>query len=94
MKAKIFRRPFFVNLFPILPSLLPPFVFDTLFTPSYIDRLRLSGETKLDQWVIGIFSFVPRAPGLVFSMTYLRGKLAPSAVLPLLRKGSRGFPHR
>ena len=36
MKAKIFRGPFFVNLFPALPWFLPPFVFDTLSTPSYI----------------------------------------------------------
>ena len=38
--------------------------------------------------------FRSEAPGLVFSVTYLRGKLAPSAVLPLLRSGSQGFPHR
>jgi branched-subunit amino acid transport protein AzlD len=36
VKAKIFRGPFFVNLFPALPWFLPPFVFDTLSTPSYI----------------------------------------------------------
>jgi hypothetical protein len=38
--------------------------------------------------------FRSEAPGLVFSVTYLRGKLAPSAVLPLLWSGSQGFPHR
>ena len=37
--------------------------------------------------------FGSKAPGLVFSTTYLRGKLAPSAVLPLLRSASQGFPH-
>ena len=38
--------------------------------------------------------FDSRAPVLVFSMTYLRGKLAPSAVLPIPWIGSQGFPHR
>ncbi len=38
--------------------------------------------------------FRSEPPGLVFSVTYLRGKLVPSAVLPLLWSGSQGFPHR
>jgi hypothetical protein len=39
--------------------------------------------------------FRSEAPGLVFSVTYLRGKLAPSAVLPASSKReSQGFPHR
>jgi len=47
----------------------------------------------------GAFSYVPRppeaaqSPGLVFSTTYLRGKLAPSTV-PLACARGRGFPHR
>ena len=32
--------------------------------------------TKLDQWVIGIFSFVPRAPGLLISRSY--GRVMPA----------------
>jgi hypothetical protein len=36
--------------------------------------------------------FDSRAPVLVFSMTYLRGKLAPSAVLPILVDREPGLP--
>jgi hypothetical protein len=46
-----------------------------------ISWCRPLAATELDQWDIGIFSFVPRAlppMGGIFSMTYLRGKLAPS----------------
>ncbi|HEX9911083.1 MAG TPA: hypothetical protein VGA86_09365 [Desulfatiglandales bacterium] len=33
-------------------------------------------KTKLDQWAIGIFSFVPRAPGLLISRSY--GRVMPA----------------
>jgi hypothetical protein len=37
--------------------------------------------------------FRSKSPGLLFSPTYLRGKLAPSTV-PLAYARGRGFPHR
>ena len=37
--------------------------------------------------------FSSKSPGLLFSMTYLRGKLAPSTV-PLGLARGQGFPHR
>jgi len=37
--------------------------------------------------------FRSKSPGLLFSMTYLRGKLAPSTV-PLDFAQGQGFPHR
>jgi hypothetical protein len=47
-------------------------------------QCRPLAATKLDQWVIGIFSFVPRAPGLLIS------EKTPMPHLELLRMVQRG----